>query len=336
VNLRGWIPVRIAWRPSGPRVEWMLLGTERLLDPFFRQTLQKQMMKPFHQLFRRETGLEEMEAWTQAEPGAPLKGIVYHMSRCGSTLIGQQLGAIERNIVASEPAPIDDVLQLPLNHPELDQHPELDRAEQVRWLRAMAGALGQKRNGEEALYLKTDCWHIHDLDLMREAFPDTPWIFLYRDPVEVMVSQARIPAEWTVPAILHPQRLRMEMSDWDPRELDVYRARALAKICVAGLLAVQQTDGGLLVNYNELPEAMYDRLLTHFDLREEDLPAMQKAALQNAKSPSACFTKDASEKQATASERLRAVVAEHLLPVYMQLEAERTARMEGAKLQVSA
>jgi hypothetical protein len=63
---------------------------------------------------------------------------------------------------------------------------------------------------------------------------------------------------------------------------------------------------------------------------------MQKAALQNAKSPSARFTKDASEKQAAASERLRAVVAEHLLPVYMQLEAERAARMEGAELQVNA
>jgi hypothetical protein len=330
VNLRGWIPVRIAWRASGPRVEWMLLGTERLLDPFFHETLHRQMMKPFHQLFRRETGLEEMEAWTEEETGAPLKGIVYHMSRCGSTLIGQQLGAVERNIVASEPAPIDDVLQLPL------KHPGLKRPEQVRWLRAMAGALGQRRNGEGALYLKTDCWHAHHLGLMREAFPETPWIFLYRDPVEVMVSQARIPAAWTVPAIVHPQRLKMEMSDWDPRELDVYRARVLAKICLAGLRAVQQTDGGLLVNYNELPEAMYTRLLTHFDLCEEDLPAMQKAALQDAKSPGARFTKDASRKQATAGERLRAVVAEHLLPIYLQLEAERAARMGAESTQVSA
>jgi hypothetical protein len=271
-----------------------------------------------------------MEAWTASEPGAPLKGIVYHMSRCGSTLIGQQLAAKERNIVASEPAPIDDVLQLPL------KHPETGRAEQVRWLRAMAGSLGQRRNGEDALYLKTDCWHIHDLDLMREAFPETPWIFLYRDPVEVMVSQARIPAAWTIPAILHPQRLRMEMSEWDPRELDVYRARALAKICVAGLRAVQQTTGGLLVNYSELPDAMYTRLRTHFGLREEDFPAMQKAALQDAKSPGARFTKDGSQNQAAASDRLRAVVAEHLLPVYLQLETERATRMEAAGTQVSA
>jgi hypothetical protein len=330
MNLRGWIPVRIDWRASGPRVEWMLLGKERLLDPFFHQTLQRQMMKPFHQLFRRETGLEEMEAWTEAEPGAPLKGIVYHMSRCGSTLIGRQLGAIERNIVASEPAPIDDALQLS------QKHPGLGRAQQVRWLRAMASALGQRRNGEDALYLKTDCWHVHDLELMREAFPQTPWIFLYRDPVEVMVSQARAPASWTVPAIVHPKRLRMEMSDWDPRELDVYRARALAKICASGLRAVQHAEGGLLVNYNELPDAMYLRLLTHFNLRNEDLATMQKAALQNAKSPGERFSKDARQKQATAGERLRSVVAEHLLPVYMQLEAERAARMEAAGMQVSA
>ena len=32
------------------------------------------------------------------------------------------------------------------------------------------------------------------LPLFRAAFPKTPWIFIYRDPVEVMVSLLRKPS----------------------------------------------------------------------------------------------------------------------------------------------
>lgn len=330
MNLSGWIPARIAWRDSGPCVEWTLIGRERLLDPFFEQTMQRQMAQPFHQLFRRETSMEEMVAWTDAHTGAPFRGIVFHMSRCGSTLIGRQLAALERNIVASEPEPMDEVLRVS------DRLPDLPREVHVRWVRAMAAALGQPRNGERAFYLKTDCWHIHRMDLLREAFPQTPWVFLYRDPVEVMFSQGRIPASWIVPALVHPSLLQLQWSDWNPAQMDVYCARALANICWSGLRAAQQASGGLLVNYCELPEAMYSRLLKHFGLRETDVPAMQKAAEQNAKSPALKFTKDASEKQVEATDRLRAVVAEHLTPVYAQLEAERLVSIESANPAVKA
>lgn len=319
MNLQGWMPVRIASTSAGPRVEWILLGKERLLDPFFEQTLQRHMRHPFHHLFRRETTLDEMTEWTDANPGAPLKGIVYHMSRCGSTLIGRQLMALDRNIVASEPPPLDDLLRLPLHQPGLP------RATLIRWLRAMVAALAQPRNGEQAFYLKADCWQIHHIDLLRETFPEAPWIFLYRDPVEVMVSQARIPAAWTVPALLHPAALRMDWADWDPSQTDVYRARALAKICAGGLRALRQVGGGILVNYSELPKATHDRLLSHFGLREEDVPAIRAASHRDAKSPAMPFTDDSSAKQAEATDRLRSVAATHLLPVYSELEAERLA-----------
>jgi hypothetical protein len=328
MNLYGWMPVRVVAGENGPRVEWTLMGKQRLLDPFFEETLRRQMEHPFHHLFRRETSIDEMASWTDAHPGAPLKGIVFHISRCGSTLISRQLMALERNIVASEPAPLDDLLRLPLHQLGLP------RATMVCWLRALVTALAQPRNGEQAFYLKADCWHIHHFELLREAFPQTPWIFLYRDPVEVMVSHARIPALWTIPGLMPPAVLKMEPSDWNPAQQDVYLARSLAKICQAGLRAAQRPSGGQLVNYSELPEAMYGRLSAHFGLREEDVPAMRQAAQLSAKSPDALFAKDDCAKQAEATDRLRAVVAEHLLPVYAELETERQSSIEAAAVRV--
>lgn len=319
------MPARIAWRDCGPQVEWTLMGKERLLDPLFEQTMQRQMTKPFHQLFRRQTSMEEMAAWTDAHCGARLAGIVFHMSRCGATLIGHQLAAMERNIVASEPGPMEYVLRAQIHVPDLP------RALHLRWLRAMAAALGQPRNGEKAFYLRTCCWHIHQFDLLREAFPETPWIFLYRDPVQVMASLTRIPAAWTAPSILHPSRLQLEKTDWAPTELDVYCACALANFCQSGLKAAQLGGGGQLVNSSELPEAMYHRLLPHFGLREEDVPAMRQAAQQNTEPATMATARDGGAKQAEASDRLRAVVAQHLMPVYVKLEAARRGQIEAAE-----
>jgi hypothetical protein len=317
------MPARIAWRGDEPNVEWTLMRQQRLLDPFFEETLQRQMMHPFHQVFRRDSSMEEMVEWTERHPGARPGGIIFHMSRCGSTLLCRQLMALERNVVASEPSPMDGILRVAM------RTPGLPREVKVRWLRAMASALGQPRNGEQAFYLKADCPHVHHADLLREALPEAPLIFLYRDPVEVMVSQKRMPSVWTVPGMVHPHALGMEFSDWDPRETDVYCARALANICEAGLRAAQSDPRCLLVNYSELPEAMYGRLLGHFGLREEDIPAMRAAAQRDAKAPGMPFDRDGKTKQAEATERIRAVVAEHLQPVYERLEAVRLAQMES-------
>ena len=328
MNFSNWMPARFACRRAAdgsvqPTVEWTLMRRQRLLDPFFEETLQRQMMHPFHHVFRRDSSMEEMVEWTEKHPGATLGGIIFHMSRCGSTLLCRQLMALERNIVASEPAPMDGVLRAALHMPGLP------REVQVRWLRAMVAAIGQPRNGEQAFYLKTDCWHVHQAELLREAFPEAPWIFLYRDPVEVMVSQLRMPAVWTVPGMFHPNTLGMEYSDWDPRQTDVYCARALANICEAGLRAAQSDARCLLVNYSELPEAMCGRLLGHFGLCEDDVADMREAAQQNAKTPGMIFERDTRAKQAEATERVHAIVLEHLQPVYERLEAVRMAQMEA-------
>lgn len=320
MNLHGWLPTGIVWRDSVPRVEWTLLGSQRLIDPFFQSTVLRQMSHPFHQLFRRDSSMDEMIAWTDEHPGAPLRGLIFHMSRCGSTLMSQQLAASERHVVASEPAPFENLVRA---HPRLK---DLAREVQIRWIRAMVSAIGQARAGEAASYLKTDCWLIHQFDLIRAAFPEVPWVFLYRDPLEVMASHKRSPASWTVPELLQPQALKLQMGDWDPTQTDVYLARALALICEGGLAAAQNDEHGMLVNYSELPDIMYERMLCHFGLPRDAIPAMQGRSLQSAKSPTSAFSRDEKSQEDEVTDRLRVIVANHLETIYRQLEAARQAQ----------
>jgi hypothetical protein len=286
-----------------------------LVEPFYAQTLQQQMIQPFHQLFRRETSMQQLIDWAETHPGLPLRGLIFHLSRCGSTLIAQMLAASERNVVASEPSPFNDVLCAP----------EVSRETRVRWLRAMAAALGQPRIGsEQNFYLKLDPWHMHHFDLIHEAFPDAPWIFVYREPLEVMVSHQRQPGAWLVPSLLPPSALGLELDDWDPTRLDVYYARALASLCEAALRSIERY-GGLLVNYSELPEAMDGRLFHHFHLLTQDLPAMQQQASRNAKTPQLHFKNDTEAKQSEAGSHLRETTGKYLSPLYLQLERLRQA-----------
>jgi len=235
LKLDGWIPVRVSWREGDrePHLEWCLIGETRFTEPFFANTIERHLHHPFHHAFRRETPIGALEEF--GTRGVPVKGIVFHMSRCGSTLVAQMLAALEQNIVLSEAEPVDAILRSHLREPRISDE------QRIQWLRGMVNALGQRRSERERnLFLKLDCWSIAELPLIARAFPDTPWIFLYRDPLEVLASQYRSPGGWTIPSILPPEVLGMENVAAEVPWQE-YRVRVVGRICE---LAVEQCQGG--------------------------------------------------------------------------------------------
>ncbi|MDE1156501.1 MAG: sulfotransferase [Acidobacteriaceae bacterium] len=320
MTMTGWIPYQISLAEDHPSVRWTQLGTTRLLEPFFEETLQKQLNQPFHQLFARQTSMDVLLELAETRSSLPLRGIVLHMSRCGSTLLSQMLAASPRNVVASEPSPLDAILRAQ------STYPQLDHATHIRWIRAMAHALAQPRTGQEdAFYLKLDCWHLNQLALLREAFPEAPLLFLYREPLEVMVSHARMPAAWSIPGILHPLALSLKHEDWEPQHLERYAAKALANFCRNGLLAAEACNA-LLVNFTQLPVAVFGSIAQHFSLRLEDYPAMLAQSQRDAKRPYQPFTPDSEQKRAEASPQVQEATELLLRELYQQLEAAREAQ----------
>jgi hypothetical protein len=235
------------------------------------------------------------------------------MSRCGSTLAAQMLAALPTNLVLSEPCPIDGVLRAPLRNPHVTD------AERLAWLRALVSALGQRRRGEEArLFIKFESWHVFELALIRAAFPDVPWLFLYRDPVEVLVSQVRRRGWTMMPGPLAPRFLGLSPTAAKQMDSDELSARMLAGICSA---ALHDRAGGLFVDYRELPDAVCDSIADHFNLRLTlaEREEMRRAARFDAKTPQLYFTADSTDKQRQATDRIRDVATRWLQSVYEQL-----------------
>jgi hypothetical protein len=309
------LPIRAEWLDGQLYVLWSYFGEQRLREPFFEGNVHQCFLKPFNRLFGHVTPIAKLPEWLAAHPGLPPRGFIFHMSRCGSTLVSQMLAASDRNLVVSEAAPVDTIVRAKDTRAELidDQH--------VEWLTSMIAALGQPRCREQNFFVKTLSSHATALPLFRRAFPSVPWIFLYRDPVEVLVSHLHSPSNQmiqTAPtgnlyAGKSQRRLRLESL-----------ASTLAKICASAVRHYREGDG-LLVNYRELPDALWNRILPHFGVScsKSDRTATRKVARYDAKTPGFVFAPDAESKQRAATALIRAVASKHLGEVYERLEALR-------------
>lgn len=293
-------------------VDWAWFGAAPLTAPFFEDALRQASSRPLNRLFRYRTMFDDFLAGAAAAGSLAPDGFIFHMSRCGSTLAAQMMASLPQTIVISEAAPIDTVVQISRLWPQV---PEARHAD---LLRAIIAAYGRCRNNDERRFVvKLDAWHTLALPLFRRAFPAVPWVFLYRDPVEVLVSQMRQRGIQTVPQLFPPAFYGLGEGDELPAE--DYCARVLARICTA---ACDHPEGGLFIDYRDLPQAVETRILPWFALSpdEDAHAAMTAAARRDAKSPGALFTADSGDKQRSASEAVRTAAARHFAGVFPRLQ----------------
>lgn len=312
----GWLPVQTRWRGQKLDVDWAYLGSRRLCKPFFEESVGSGLSKPFNRLFGCSTPIEALSGWLRDHPGLQPDGFIFHMSRCGSTLVSQMLAAVPRNIVISEAGPIDAVVRARRNRPDLCD------AQHAAWLRWIIGALGQARSRQERhLFVKLDSWHTLALPLFRRAFPNVPWIFLYRDPVEVLVSQLKRRGMHMVPGLID------DVFGFDASQAslppELYCAQVLERIC-DGMLQEYAPGRALLVEYRQLPAALWTDVLPHFGVpcTEHDRAAMAAAARYDAKQPELPFINDTSAKRNVATDAVRSA-ARTLSGLHARLEAVR-------------
>ncbi len=318
--LAGWAPIRFYWDAMRPMLDWCYLGRRRFTEPFFNDTIESALQLPFNHVFRRQTFVETLLDWHRHQPGIAPTGFIFHMSRCGSTLLAQLLAALPRNIVLSEASPIDEVLRAHVRNPAVTD------AERCAWLRALVSALGQSRNGETRFFIKFDSWQTLDLPLIRQAFPEVPWIFLYRDPVEVLASQIKQRGAQTVPGTIDPGLLELDLLTAIQMPPEEFCARMLARVCQAAL--DQCGSGGRLVHYRDLPGAAWTEIARYFGApcSPAEIETMQAKARFDAKTPSMFFTDDRSAKQRDATDAIRRMAEIWIDPIYRRLETARLAQ----------
>ena len=125
------------------------------------------------------------------------------------------------------------------------------------------------------------------------------------------------------PGPLTPRFLGLDLATAMRMAPDEYCARFLARMCQAAL--DHEGDGGMLVHYRELPEAVCAPIGDFFGapVPPAEAEGMRQTARFNAKTPQQVFTADGAEKRRQATDLIREAAAEWLQPVYRRLEERR-------------
>lgn len=315
------LPTRAVLRPDGMYLELRDIGPGELRDAFMQETIARvTAAESFVHIARDDIG--------KAAPDTAPAGLIFHVARCGSTLISQLLKTHDNLVVYAEPLPFNELLLPPHKWP---------RQELVGALRSLGDAFA--RHARRPYVLKFSSWNTLFCDLLAEAFPDSPWVLSLRDPVEVGVSLIRRPAGWMREADGPAGELRRFVdAEGAAQSAEEFVARLYGAFCAAaGRL---DAGRGRLVRYETLPAAVWEIVAPHFSQSIDDRQRarMAQAARVDAKAPVGKpleFASDAATKQAAASPELRQAIESFTGPPLQRLEELHAQRRAARSSQLS-
>ena len=118
----------------------------------------------------------------------PPRGVVFHESRVGSTLAANSLAAMnpDAHRVYSEANPMNAALK-GCEQSRTDE--DCTKEAHIQLLRDVVAIMGRTNSPQERnMFYKVSSIGSKRISLFQKAFPDVPWIFIFRDPVQTMMS----------------------------------------------------------------------------------------------------------------------------------------------------
>ncbi len=226
-----------------------------------------------------------------------LRGLVLHASRCGSTFVLAALATWPGVVGVDEAPELDDALAQARAGRDTDR------------LGTVLHELG--RRGAHVI-VKTDAWHALELERLVDA-ARVPWVFVHRDPGEILVSHARQPGSHSVPGVLPPVWFGPPTTS-QPLE---HAADVLSAILTA---VTPHADAHHLLDHATLPEAILARVGPHFGLDPADVDGGELAAVcgRSAKQPHLSYVDDRAAKQRAITPAI-ALLAARVAPAYRAL-----------------
>jgi hypothetical protein len=258
------LPRNLIWSGTAPLVVFVEVDVRHLFLPFWSQTLDRA---------QRVVGMAPLDALEPDKTDLSLAGAIHHMSRCGSTLVARQFASLPGVVALSEPAIFEHLLD----------RDGIDAGMETRRLRCLLALHRDAlRPIASTLVIK---WSmllgLYAADIA-SAFPQTPTIFLYRDPEDVVAS---LSAE--LPTGLDNSRTRHVRSPYRPADdaVDLSPLELSARVIASSCSAVAAARHARTVAYSELPSVGWETIAPFFGfaLTDLDIARMRVASETDAK-----------------------------------------------------
>jgi len=267
---------------------WLNTFEKQFTEPFFDETILKiKGLNSAHSAISSVSDLCMFEEWAGGLNFVEPTAFIFHVSRCGSTLVSQLLARSHQHIVLPEVPFFDDLLRLPY------QDAGFSPKDASRLLITAIKYYGQKRTGQEQhLVIKADSWHMFFYEQLRHLYPTTPFILMYRDPNEVFSSLKRMAGLQSVPGLIEPEVLGFGEEEEVPQAPDIYIAKLLEKYLQQYLKIIVTDDHFLLLNYSEGAMSLVKKIadFVHITFSQQDLADMDERSRYHSKKPGETFS----------------------------------------------
>jgi hypothetical protein len=311
-SLKGFVPIHLRLRRENSEVIWIDASNMRLSEPFFVQTLQRVTAE--RKCARVVTDLDAVIELAEQLPNREPDGFIFHTSRCGSTLVCNALKCLTLTTIVAEAQPISATLAPYAPSSIWPFPPETWARRRDRLVWAMAIVFGQLRVSPAGrFYIKFNSWNTLALHIVKAVWPSVKWVFLYRDPIETLVSNLRKRPSWLQQKSF-PERT-LAFFGFAPKHVSAmsveeFGARVIARYYSNA--ATMSDERSLLMDYKKLNRDGLRQILEFFGISRHELEDSTIDAVLRVystdKNRLRPFFHDSEEKQSSASVTLRQAV----------------------------
>jgi hypothetical protein len=232
-----WLPINFIFSRTSVSVRWMDFGSKLLAEPLFQQTLDalRSLSTPARE---RVTDLSTFLTVAGSRQSVRPSGVIFHISRCGSTLVANSLRTGDGVVALAEAGPLG--VWFALSSRREVPFPAETWQETLRTMANAVVTLYAHHGTPCNPKVVVKCHAITTLQIsqVRAIWPDVPFLILIRDPTEVIVSNLERPGGW-VGSRHEPLGVR-NMFGWTGAEiesmpLEEYCARGVGRFCEAAV-----------------------------------------------------------------------------------------------------
>lgn len=305
IQLAGnWLPYR--YQLKRRLVNW-LLPVGHATEPFHDETIARYRQQLLlNQIIQPCTALDVAQQQAKNLVDAKPAVFIFHLSRCGSTLVSGCLSELETTCVFSESPLLTELL--------LDG--DLSPLEQQSCLRALINLQAAAFPHRPQMIIKWNAWDIFHWELIRDIYPQIPVIFLVRDPVEILASHQRSAGRHMAGDRSLGHVNPVFISESRAQTLLHWRSGVLDAL-LGEMNRVGKQGAILRVDYKDLDASGINQICHHLGL----LPNTERIAQRlkfHSKSPGVVFANDIPDKQSIFSIDDKTRIQQALQPLYAQ------------------
>ncbi len=300
-----WLPYR--YHARSQKVFWLLPSghaTEPFQDEYISRCRQQVLL---NQIIQPCSYLDAMNGFSSGCDAVQPAGFIFHLSRCGSTLVSGCLSELDSTCIFSEPPLLTELI--------LDESLSLD--EQQGYLRACINLQAAAFNQRPRVIIKWNAWDIIHWHKIREIYPQVPCVFLTRNPIEILASHRRLVGRHMSgdPTLGH---LHPVFSSDESIVSFLDRQRNVLCVLLESMLHIAHLESVLVVDYSHLDMGSMKHIGNFFGCMTDnaDLVRLQTRMKFHSKTPGQSFIADSKQKRMLFSSMEQAMIREGLEPLY--------------------